>query len=374
VLTQEAVVSYLMDRRLLSMKHVVDGDLIVIDSSRRNRNFKVISEQGPSYFVKQGIGPEGAATVSNEAAAYERFNTDPEGTGLKSFLPRFYGYDADERVLVLELVRTAEDLREYHIRRSRFSTSLAARLGQALAGLHQLAQSSATPLPNSEIGFPCQLPWVLTIHQPNQQIFRDISSANLQVLRIVQQFPEFCTLLDSLRQKWSVDHLIHFDIKWDNCITVSQPSKSAKDLRIIDWELTSLGDSCWDVGAIFNDYLSFWLLSIPVTGDVPPDQFPQLARYPLERMQPAMRAFWSSYVCHMGLNNATADAWLLRSTELAAARVLQTAFEQMQMSAQITGTTVLFLQLSFNMLRRPYEALVHLLGIPLNPREWGGSR
>jgi thiamine kinase-like enzyme len=372
MLTREELIPYLLDHQLLSTRCVVDGDLIVIDSSRRNRNFKVISEREPSYLVKQGVGPEGAATVANEAAAYQLFYRNPECAGLKPFLPRFHGYYADERVLVLELLRGAEDLRQYHLRGSRFSTAIAARLGHALASLHRMSQPVGM-LRNGEIRFPSPLPWVLTVHQPNQQIFRDISSANLQVLKIVQKFPEFSTLLDSLRQEWSAETLIHFDIKWDNWLVFSEPNKRAKNLRIVDWELTGFGDPCWDVASIFNDYLSFWLLSIPVTtGDVPPEHFPQLARYPLERMHPAMRAFWASYLSHSELDETTAEARLFRSTKLAGARLLQTAFEQMQMSVQITGTIVIFLQLSLNMLRRPHEALVHLLGIPLERQDCAG--
>jgi hypothetical protein len=37
----------------------------------------------------------------------------------------------------------------------------------------------------------------------------------------------------------------------------------------------------------------------------------------------------------------------------------------MQMAMELSGNVVCLLQLSLNMLRRPQEAMVHLLGIPL---------
>jgi hypothetical protein len=55
----------------------------------------------------------------------------------------------------------------------------------------------------------------------------------------------------------------------------------------------------------------------------------------------------------------------MRATRYSAARLIQTAFEQMQMSIQIMGNTICLLQLSLNILRRPQETIVHLLGIPL---------
>ena len=49
MLTQVEVVPYLLQHNLISTASIVESDLLVADASRRNRNFKVISERGPSY-------------------------------------------------------------------------------------------------------------------------------------------------------------------------------------------------------------------------------------------------------------------------------------------------------------------------------------
>jgi hypothetical protein len=126
-----------------------------------------------------------------------------------------------------------------------------------------------------------------------------------------------------------------------------------------------MGDPCWDIGSVFSNYLSFWLLSIPITGEAPPDQFVELAQYPLESMQPAIHSFWRSYIRGMELDAATSDEWLLRAVRYGATRLVQTAYEQMQMSIHLTGNVVCLLQLSLNILLRPQESIVHLLGLPL---------
>jgi len=95
---------------------------------------------------------------------------------------------------------------------------------------------------------------------------------------------------------------------------------------LVDWELACVGDPCWDIGSVFNDYLSFWLLSVPVTGQELSEESLALARYPLDKMQPAIGAFWAAYIRRMGLDAGTADEWLVRSVQFAAARLLQTAF------------------------------------------------
>lgn len=80
-------------------------------------------------------------------------------------------------------------------------------------------------------------------------------------------------------------------------------------------------------------------------------------------MQPALRACWRAYTARLGLDQARANRWLLHATELAGARLLQTAYEAAQMATWLSSGLVLHLQLSLNILQRPREAAVQLLGI-----------
>ena len=357
MLTQSEVVPYLLRRSLVRPESVLEEDLVVVDASRRNRNFMVVSQRGPSYLVKQGAGPDGAATVAREAEMYRFFHSTPAGEALRAYLPRCFGYDAEVRILVLELFHEAESLREYHSRR-RFPVRLGAALGTALAALHRPGAAGAAEMGGNP-------PWLLSLHRPHLEIMREVSSANLRLIRILQHFPVFGKLLDELREGWRREAVVHNDVKWDNVLV--DRSGGTPRVKLIDWELADVGDPCWDVGGAFNDYLSHWLLSIPITGDAPPERFLELAPYPLERMQPAIRAFWSAYVRGMGLGPATAEEWLERAVRYAAARLVQTAYEQMQGSWQLTGNVVCILQLSLNVLQRPRHAAAHLLGIPLPP-------
>lgn len=372
MLTQHQVMLYLLRHKLIDPASIIAGDLAIMDVSRRNCNFQVISAQGPSYLVKQGMSPDRAATVAHEATVYQLLQSDTQAhkVMLPRYLPHFYGYDPQERILILELLRDAEDFRQYHARHGRFSTALASMTGKALGTLHRLTQLEGRSQDSS--WFSGQLPWVFTIHRPGLGIFGDVSEANLQLIRIIQHSTEFCQLLDDLRQDWQAGRLIHHDIRWDNWIIFAQSSSRRKvGLKLVDWELAALGDPCWDVGSGFSGYLSFWLSSIPITGEDPPDRFLELSRYPLERMQPALRSFWASYVRQMDLDASIADQWLLRAVRYGAVRLVQTAFEQMQRSTQLTGNIICTLQLSLNMMRRPHEAAVLLLGIPLQQRRVG---
>jgi Ser/Thr protein kinase RdoA (MazF antagonist) len=361
LLRQTEVVPYLLQRDLLHPAMVVEGDLLVTDASRRNRNFRVLSERGASYLLKQGIGNHGVRTVGHEAAVYRVLREDSGPTGIKRYLPTCHGYDSERGVLMLELLRGAESLREYHFRRHRFPTSLAKQLGEALGGLHHEGPAAA------HLTGAKGPAWVLSLHHPDVSIFREASAANLQLIRLLQGQEQFGHLLDELHEGWTSDAFIHGDVKADNVIVFAPKASRRKTrLALVDWEMAGPGDACWDVGSVFGEYLATWLLSMPITGEAPPDRFVELARYPLEAIQPAVRAFWNAYVGRMGFDARSSHRRLTRSVRYGAARLLQTCYESSQTTAHLLGTTRCMLQLSVNILRRPLEASVHLLGIPLS--------
>jgi hypothetical protein len=362
MLAQSEVARFLSQRELISAISIVDGSFRVEEVSRRNRNFKVSTETEASFLLKQGLGANGRATVAHEASIYQKLEAADEA--LRDYLPKFNGFDAEQRVLILELFQGAQDFRDHHARRKRFSVRTAAQLGTALSALHRETTLMVGIHPES--GIVSKMPWVLSVDRPGLELFRDLSLANIQLIRIIQNTPDFPRALKELREHWRVDSMIHHDIKWDNCLVVPSGKLKGKiGLKIIDWEFAALGDSCWDAGAIFSSYLSFWLFSIPVSGEEPPDHFLELAQYPLNRMQPAMRAYWQSYVRGMRLDSCAADERLIRAVKYAGTRLVQTAFERMQQAAGLTGDLICLLQLSLNVMQRPREAAVHLLGIPL---------
>jgi aminoglycoside phosphotransferase (APT) family kinase protein len=352
VLDVADVAGYLLQRKLLSPRAVVDGRLRVVDASRLNRVFLVTVEGDRSYVVKLA-GHAGDAGVAHEAAVLARLGAG----GLARHLPAVVAYDAADGVLVLEAAPGARDLARHH-RRGRFSIALAREGGRALARLHAVPPGALDGLPT-----PSRATSSLQVHRPDLDTLRGLSAAAVGLIRIVQGLEDLCVALDAAHASWRADSVIHADVRWDNCI-VWRRSRSDRwsQLQLIDWELTGVGDPAFDVGCFLGEYLLAWLHSVPIYDPGDPGRLLPHARLPLRRMRPALSAFWSAYGLGRGTSEAQLSATLQRSMGFVAVRLLTAALEEAQTVTELQPSELALLSLSHNTLQRPSEAAV-LLGL-----------
>jgi len=129
-------------------------------------------------------------------------------------------------------------------------------------------------------------------------------------------------------------------------------------LLLVDWELAGRGALGFDVGTVFAEYLHRWVGSIPIVEPADPARLVAHARHPLDRMQPAIRAFWTAYGIAIPQRPT-----LRRVVELAAVRLLQTAIESAQALDVPSAHVITIVQLADNMLRHPEDAALNLLGL-----------
>jgi hypothetical protein len=363
------IANYLLARALIPEASIVAGDLALVDASRRNSNVRVLSDAGPSYFLKQETIARGAragslGSVGYEARVYGLLQRLSGGEVFCRHLPRCYGFDERQQLLILEDVNDSINLADHHWRRGRFSSLIARRLGRAVALLHGLSEFDR-PAVEAALGIPAGPPWVFRLPEPDQWLYLNSSASSLEFLKVLQKDPALCSAVDSLGRQWQALALIHGDLRWANCLLPWASARRAR-IRIVDWELARLGDPCWDIASVFSEYLSLWLSSIPISREAPPDRLLPFARFSLDRMHPAIRSFWAAYVEHRGIGWRDRNDWLLRSTSYAGVRLVQTAFERLQTSEAITDNAICALQLCANILSRPAEAAVGLLGLPLS--------
>jgi hypothetical protein len=351
VLEAADVARYLLDRKLLSARAVVDGGLRVVDRSRLNRVFVATADRERCLVLKAG-----GTAPAREAAVLERLRLADRSGELARALPVTVAYDGAEAVLVLESAPDAHDLAD-HYGRGRFSRTLAREAGRALALLHAIPADALDGLAP-----PPHRAWIEQLHRPDLDTLHTLSAAAAELTGLVQGMEDVCANLDDLLTGWSEASVVHGDVRWDNCLAVRRSGRWT-GLHLIDWELCGPGDPGLDIGAFFGEYLCAWLQSIPMVDRRDPGRLLPRARLPLRRMRPALSAFWDAYVHHRGASGAELTRTLERATRFAAVRLLTAALEEAQTLTELRASAVHLLALSRNILRRPDEASGRLLGL-----------
>ena len=359
MLSQSDVVPYLLDGGVIQSSAVVHGRMRVVDASRRNQVFVVTSEKSPAYVVKQPRSRDDPA-VSREAAVLRGLADGDARAALQHLLPVVVAYDAREQIVVLETEADARDFRS-HYAKGRFSVALARASGRALARLHHAPADAVGARPAG-----LDPAWPLSWYAPPIEQLFEFSGAGVELLRLVQGSRTLTDGLDDLRESWRADSLIHGDARWDNWLALEAPtSRRRTRVVMIDWELAGGGDPCLDLGAVLGEYLISWLDSIPVVDTRDPGRLVRHARRPLSRMRPAMRAFWAAYLDASGRDAEKRS--LRRAVRFAGVRLLQSAAERAQDASELRAGIVHALQLGANLIGRPDEATLRLLGSPWPP-------
>jgi aminoglycoside phosphotransferase (APT) family kinase protein len=209
--------------------------------------------------------------------------------------------------------------------------------------------------------FARQIPVVLNWQGGGHAALGQYGGVGPALSAIVQQHPEFQTLLDAIGAEWRFDSLIHGDMKWDN-VLVFPIASGDLDFRIVDWEMADLGDADWDVGAILQSFLTVWILSMPIASGLPPERYVAMAAQPIELMRPVLQAFWKAYAATRGFAEAEHKRALERSMRFGAARLVWSVFEQRLYMTQLDPAALALLQVSLNILKNPAQAVVDLLG------------
>lgn len=353
---------FLRELGLIDSEAVTQGQLDVISATRRNRNLRVTTAHDGSYLIKQPSEPgaQAAQTLRDEAHFYACCWEAPQAVPIRPLLPRLQHADLDRAVLILELIPDAVPLwRRYERSKPEsFPVGAAALVGEALGRVHQtfwgLDPSAAPGL----TWLAAELPWAFSLHRPRLDALTDMSAANREMVRRMQQ-PATFRRLDELRPLWRRQTLIHGDVKMDNCLTLAQ--EGGERLFLVDWELVQLGDPAWDLAGALNDFLFFWVLSMP--HHRPLDEMVEQARFPLPVIQPAVRALWSAYVRTRALSPADAAELLGRAARFAAVRVLQTAYEIAGHFPVMPVPSVLLMQAALNLLEDPERGRAELFGL-----------
>jgi hypothetical protein len=361
IITTRNLLHYLLAKDLVSAQSVVNGDFAVINVTGRNRNFKVLRGEGPSYFVKQtkNWDAQAIAMLQCEAVCYWLARNVSEFSCLRRLTPEFLFYDPERQVLITKLITNGEDLWEHFRRLGKISSEVSSALGDLLGSYHCVANNFINESPHGSI-FPRQIPWILSSERRNSHPFKELSPATVALFDRVESSADFRSVLDELREDWDTSALMHGDLKLENCILSHNGSDSSFSFTIIDWELADIGDPCWDVAGILQAFITAHTMSLPAT-DAQISIRDLLSTTSGTELRESLSSFWRYYVLKLGVDSSTSSKLLERCLRYGAARMIQSAYEYMQFSPHLSINAIHLLELSEDLVRNTTDSAELLL-------------
>ena len=333
-LTAATVFHYLRDRGFLSSAAAQDSFSV---SELRHRHLTLLVQAGSlGYAVKQAGSTHRQASVVSEAAWYWLCQNDLRFEPIRPLLPTAHSWDPKNFILILDRLPFIPlwDLDAIH----RFHPGRAARIGEAAATVH----ASTTWLPHAaqlKMQFPGNPSTFVNYHAIlSGQSLEPLSKGGKQFHEVIRKQSGFEPLLRPLLEDWNPQALTHGDWKLPNCLV--DPLDPDAPIRMLDWELADAGEPLWDCGTILQSYWYDWVLN--------PNEVH------LDSIRPALHAFWNAYASASPFGSANGARTM--AVRFAAARMLQTAWEQAKLGDSLTAPVVRLVQASWNIIENPKAA------------------
>lgn len=347
IINGENLIHYLFDKGFTSPESVINSEVKIIPVSSRNRNFKILINNKPGYLVKQISAPdeEKMRSLRQEAILFWLVKNDPQYQSLSKFMPAFHDFEENDQVLTIELIENSQDLFAYYQLREHVSTTVFEGLSSAFSEVHLITSSKISGSASSSF-FDRKIPWIFFIGQGKLPPKNNI---DMQIMKLVCSNNEFIHHIEQLRKQWTLESLIHGDVKWANILITDH-----EKVKIIDWEISDVGDPAWDIAGIFQSVLNSWYFSIAGFNHEPNG---------LTEQKVSLQFFWDSYCVKMGYSSGDRKKRLQKIIGYTALRVIQTCLESTFKAVAFYDNTARYLQLAHNILRYRDDAQTELFGI-----------
>jgi len=358
-LTPQNIYHYLSRRALINESEVIKGNFLVQPEKTRNNIFKIKITPSDSIFIKQMAKDEASnQLIQREINAYQLFRRDKNFNELEKSVPTLLDYDSENNVLITNLFYHATSLHDYYMRNKDFNIELAKEQGSILSSCHRVNINDV----NTTI-FPKLLPWILQLHKYEAQQFFPNKPSSAKIIGIIKDNPVLESELLKLSTEWKYSHLIHGDVKWINFLVVKENDQASQ--RLIDWELSDIGDPIWDVAGLLQCYIAAWIFGFDNTkkGHHLPDN---MLPFHIHKTQESAKAFLNQYLSLQEFTEDQKHEFLEKLMRYTAARILQTSIEGVNYSAEIESNNIRCIQLAYNIFKDPMNSLKELFQIQLN--------
>ncbi|MGD1844059.1 MAG: phosphotransferase [Salibacteraceae bacterium] len=346
----------LLELQLIDTDALLFDDLEITSINRRNKNLEVSTKAGQHWLVKQPshASSESVPTLRRESFFYHYCSQHL--AEVADLIPTEAYSKPELPLLILTFYPEALPLWRYYNSRGidQFPTLTSGAVGSALGRLHRFFLSKDLRQDARLDFIEDDLPFIFELHEPHPERLSYLKQGGCEYLRKLQSDQELVHAFRKAKALWNCQTLIHGDVKLDNFLALDPSKANCTDLKIVDWEMLQFGDTAWDVAGAFNDFVFWWVINMP--DNVPPQEMLAQAKFPFQRLHPAVAAFWANYAEHLPPNVDEQLDFLARAITFSGLRTLQTAYEIACKFDRIPPIAQLLYNLGQSVLKNPEKA------------------
>ncbi len=286
-------------------------------------------------------------------------------------------FDEINSLLVYESPKDFVTLEKYYENHKIFRNKIAKLIGYNLANLHSktLMSRNCYDFMNkisegkSSYQFPCFNHFLDRVVP--ETMVEEIPPSGYMFLALYQRYE---SLRETVKELIATHHhfcLTHNNLQLNNILIptywetmLSQPEGYNENIvKLINWEKSSWGDPAFDLGTVIASYLFLWLNSLIIHPAIKLDQSLQLAKIPLEVIQPSVVTLISSYINGFPKILEEYSDFLQRVVQFTGLALIYKIIDMIQSFQDFDNQCVFILQLAKTLLCRPKESFKSVFGV-----------
>ncbi|WP_394995402.1 phosphotransferase family protein [Emticicia sp.] len=349
ILTIENICQYLLESKLIDLKSIIEGDLLVRDVSSRNTNFLVnqFHENGLKILIKQPdiTDEDYVKSMEVEAEIYRIIYTDSNFENIRQFLPHFKLYDAQNHILIIEQLTGVCRIFDYLYHGLNLpDENIISHFANGLAALHNLSIEKVT-----QYKLQKAYPWFLNIGHKSYQknIKKNFPNVFLQLSDILEN-QEWMKSISKTQRHWQLTNFIHLDCRFTNwMIPFRHKATDNSPIWLIDWEMAGKGDAAWDITFLLGDWINFGIY----LQEYHLNAFP----YVEKTIAQQINLFWKKYAENRKFEKKAKKIFLKRLCEYLPIKILMIAYEMLIDYPEDVETPKKRLELFKQLMQNPSE-------------------
>lgn len=374
ILSPQNVFNYLIDRGICTPEQQIMSNIEI--KPAKNFNLLLTLPDERKLLIKQERNKEKEKTADEFAREWQihrLFRSNSEFSQIIYSLSEPIYFDAENSIIIFNYLYEYRDLADFYTQNNIFPLEIAATIGEILGSIHQLTfnRSEYRDLLPLKIFVHYDLELLLSVERLTPEVASSLSADALKFFALYQRYDSLRHAIAQLINTIEPCCISHNDLKLNNILLannwqemIAQKSSLANSIiRLIDWEKATWGDPAYDLGILISSYLQAWLLSLITSKTISLEETLNLAKTPLNLVQPSITALTRAYLHNFPEILKLRPNFLQQIVQFAGLGLFSTILSIIQHQKTFSNQGICMLQVAKSLLCRPEQSISTVFGI-----------